>query len=233
MISAQDIDIEQPEALWQRVVYAIRRAIVIGELEPGVHIKEPALAQRLGVSRLPVREAIAQLEREGLVRVEPRRGAFVIGVTEPDIHDIYECRLVLEVCAIKRTAQRIDEEGIDNLNALITRMEAAMAAGQVQMVATSDMAFHRLIISLSGNRALSTAWEPLAPLIETALGIAEATVEDLPMAVHGHQGIVDALARHDVKAAAALLRDHLPSGEKLVHEAIRSVREGHDDALPA
>jgi len=211
----------------------MRRAIVVGELAPGVHLKEPSLAEMFGVSRLPVREAIAQLEREGLVRIEPRRGAYVVGVTAQDIHDIYECRLVLEVCAIKRTAQRIDEEGIDNLNALITRMEAAMAAGQVQMVAASDMAFHRLIISLSGNRALSTAWEPLTPLIETALGIAEATVEDLPMAVHGHQDIVEALARHDVKAAAALLRSHLPGGEKLVLEAVRSVREGHDDALPA
>ncbi len=232
-MNAPTIEVVKPEALWQRVVEAMRRAIVVGELAPGVHLKEPSLAEMFGVSRLPVREAIAQLEREGLVRIEPRRGAYVVGVTEQDIHDIYECRLVLEVCAIKRTAQRIDEEGIDNLNALITRMEAAMATGQVQMVATSDMAFHRLIISLSGNRALSNAWEPLAPLIETALGIAEATVEDLPEAVHGHNNIVTALSRHDVRAAVELLRDHLPSGEKLVHEAIRSGRARYDNTLQA
>lgn len=227
------IEAVKPEALWQRVVEAMRRAIVVGELAPGAHLKEPALAEMFGVSRLPVREAIAHLEREGLVRIEPRRGAYVVGVTEQDIHDVYECRLVLETYAIERAARRIDAQDVADLNALIAQMEAAMAAGQVQSVATSDMAFHRRIISLSGNRALLHAWEPLAPLIETALSIAEATVPDLPLAVHGHHGIVAALARRDGTAAAALLRDHLPGGEKLVHDAIRSVREGRDHALHA
>lgn len=232
-MSALSIEIVKPEALWQRVVESMRRAIVVGELAAGAHLKEPALAETFGVSRLPVREAIAQLEREGLVRIEPRRGAYVVGVTDQDIHDIYECRLLLETYAIERTARRIDEEGVATLNALVARMEVAMAAGQIQTVATSDIAFHRLIISLSGNRALSNAWEPLAPLIETALSIAEATVEDLPQAVHGHDDIVAALARHDGKGAAELMRNHLPGGERLVHEAIRSVRARYDDALRA
>ena len=230
MISTQDIDIEQPEALWQRVVYAIRRAIVIGELEPGAHIKEPALAQRLGVSRLPVREAIAQLEREGLVRVEPRRGAFVIGVTEKVISDIYECRLVLESCALRHAAERGDKQGLADLAALIERMETGVATGQVQFVATSDMAFHRLLISLSGNRALATAWEPLAPLIETALSIAEATVPDLPTAVAGHREILRAVQQRDPDEAVRLLSEHLPGGEKLVLDAIRQARQGRMSA---
>ncbi len=232
-MNAPHIEVGKPDALWHRVVEAMRRAIVVGELAPGAHLKEPVLAELFGVSRLPVREAIAQLEREGLVRIEPRRGAYVVGVTEQDIHDIYECRLLLETYAIERTAQRIDAEGVAALNALIARMEAAMAAGQVQTVAASDMAFHRLIIGLSGNRALSNAWEPLAPLIETALGIAEATVEDLPQAVHGHLDIVAALARHDVRVAVELLSDHLPGGERLVHDAIRSGRARYDHALRA
>jgi DNA-binding GntR family transcriptional regulator len=212
----------------------MRRAIVIGELEPGAHLKEPALAEMFGVSRLPVREAIAQLAREGLVRVEPRRGAYVVGVTEQDIHDIYECRVVLETYAVERTAPRIDEQGVAALGALIAQMEAAMATGKVQAVAAADMAFHRLIISLSGNRALAQAWEPLAPLIETALSISEEVVPDLPLAVSGHHGIVAALARHDGPAAADVLRrDHLPGGEKLVHEAIRNAREGRGNSQPA
>src|SRR5690348_10518744 len=102
MIDERSMGIVQPEALWQRVVSVMRRAIVMGELEPGAHLKEPALAQRFGVSRLPVREAIAQLEREGLVRSEPRRGAFVVGITEQAVSDIYECRLLLESCALRR-----------------------------------------------------------------------------------------------------------------------------------
>ncbi len=232
-MSAPNIEVVKPGALWQQVVEAMRRAIVVGELTPGAHLKEPLLAEMFGVSRLPIREAIAQLEREGLVRIEPRRGAYVVGVTEQDIHDIYECRLVLEVYAIERTAERIDTDGVASLNALIAEMDVAIAAGQVQTVATCDMAFHRLIIALSGNRALLNAWAPLAPLIETVMSIAEATVADLPEAVHGHDHIVAALARHDGAAAVAVLLDHLPSGERLVHEAIRNAREGFDNALRA
>jgi GntR family transcriptional regulator of gluconate operon len=230
MSELQSTGIVQQEALWQRVVYAMRRAIVIGELEPGTHLKEPALAQRFGVSRLPVREAIVQLEREGLVRSEPRRGAFVVGVTEQAISDIYECRLLLESCALRRAAARIDEQGVAALATLMDQMEAGVAAGQVPLVATCDMAFHRLIIYLSGSRALATAWEPLTPLIETALGIAEATVPDLPTAVGGHRGILLALQQRDGEGAVLLMSAHLPGGEKLVLDAIRRVREGRQSA---
>src|SRR5262245_7847594 len=107
----------QADALWQRVIAALRRAIVLGELAPNVHLKEPLLAQRFGVSRLPVREALVQLEREGLVRVEPRRGAFVLGVTAQDISDIYECRHILETCGIQRTAALADAQAVASLQA--------------------------------------------------------------------------------------------------------------------
>jgi GntR family transcriptional regulator, gluconate operon transcriptional repressor len=230
MINALRIDIAPPEALWQRVAQALRRAIVLGDLEPGVHLKEPALAQRFGVSRLPIREAIAQLEREGLVRIEPRRGAFVVGVTEQEIKDIYDCRLLLETYALRRVAEGIDEQGLAALEALIDKMDADVARGQVQLVAVSDMAFHRLLIELSGNRALANAWEPLAPLIATVLSIAEATVQDLPEAVGGHRDIVCALRQHDADAAVALLSEHLPGGQRLVYEGITRARELHQYA---
>ena len=217
----------QQEALWQRVVYALRRAIVIGELEPGLHLKEPVLAQRYGVSRLPIREAIAQLEREGLVRSEPRHGAYVVGITEQVISDIYDCRMLLESYAVRRVAAHIDEQGLAELTLLVDQMDSGVTFGQVQSIAASDMAFHRRLIDLAGNRALATAWEPLTPLIETALGIAQATVPDLPTAVHGHRLLLAALREHDEETAVKLLSEHLPGGEKLVLAAIRRIREVH------
>lgn len=230
MINDLSIDIAPSEALWQRVAQALRRAIVLGDLEPGIHLKEPALAQRFGVSRLPIREAIAQLEREGLVRIEPRRGAFVVGVTTQGIEDIYDCRLLLESYAVRRVADHIDEQSVAALEALIDQMDAGVARGQVQLVAVSDMAFHRRLIELSGNRALANAWEPLAPLIETVLSIAEATVQDLPEAVDGHRDIVAALRQHDVEAAVTTLAEHLPGGQKLVLDAIARARGLHECA---
>src|SRR5205823_1149017 len=160
MMNVRSIDVVHSEALWVRVVTAMRRAIVLGELASGAHLKEPLLAQRFGVSRLPIREALAQLEREGLVRIEPRRGAFVLGVTEQDISDMYACRLMLESHAIRRAAARIDDQGVASLQASIDQMDAAVAAGQLQFMAASDMAFHRHIIEVSGNRAVLNAWEP-------------------------------------------------------------------------
>ena len=220
------VEIVQPEALWERVVTALRRAIVIGELPPGAHLKEPLLAQRFGVSRLPVREAIAQLDREGLVRIEPRRGAFVIGVTEQDVSDIYECRLMLETAAVRRAARRVTPEALAELEDFVRQMRAATAAGQPQQVAAADMGFHRQIVALSGNRALASAWEPVAPLIETILGISDTTIAsaELPVAVDRHLEIIGALERCDAAEAERLLQDHLLGGERLVHEAIRSVR---------
>lgn len=219
------VEIVQSEALWERVVTALRRAIVMGEFAPGSHLKEPVLAQRYGISRLPVREALAQLDREGLVRIEPRRGAFVVGVTHQDIGDIYACRAMLETYAIRQAASRAEAGDVALLDMLCDQMDAAVAANQPQLVATADMAFHRKVVALSGNRALSSAWEPLAPLIETILGIAEVTCRDLPEAAHSHREMTRALERHDPARAEALMVPHLHDGEALVHEAIESVRK--------
>jgi len=167
-MSGDGIGIVPEGALWERVIVAMRRAIVLGELAPGAHLKEPLLAQRFGVSRLPIREALAQLEREGLVRVEPRRGAYVLGVTARDISDIYACRLILEARGVQRAAARVDGLGVASLYAHAEQIEVAET---VEALAAADMAFHRRLIVLSGSRALLTAWEPLTPLIETILGI--------------------------------------------------------------
>lgn len=225
-MDALHVEVVQAGALWERVVAALRRAIVIGELQPESHLKEPVLAQRFGVSRLPVREAIAQLDREGLVRIEPRRGAFVIGVTEQDIDDIYECRLALETVAVRRAAPRVTAAELAELEDFVRQMEIAVAASQPQLLATADMSFHRQLVALSGNRALAHAWEPVAPLIETIMGISDATCSsaELPGAIDGHRKIMRAMERRDAAAAEDLLKVHLLGGEDLVHEAIRAAR---------
>jgi DNA-binding GntR family transcriptional regulator len=216
----------QSEALWERVVAALRRAIVTGELAPESHLKEPLLAQRFGVSRLPIREAIAQLDREGLVRIEPRRGAFVIGITDQYISDIYECRTMLEMAAARRAGASVSEEALAILNAWVDQMDIAVANSDAQLLAGADMSFHRQLVMLSGNRALVNAWEPVAPLIEAILGISDSwcSSADLPDAVEGHRRIIRALANHDAAGAEDVVRVHLQGGERLVHEAMRSVR---------
>src|SRR6185437_16142801 len=93
--------------LWEVVAGALRWAIITGELGPGVHLQEPVLAQKFGVSRVPVREALVRLEHEGLVRSEPRRGSFVIGFTASDVQEIYEIRQFIETHAGRLAAERV------------------------------------------------------------------------------------------------------------------------------
>jgi DNA-binding GntR family transcriptional regulator len=228
--AGESVEVGQAEALWQRVIAVLRRAIVLGELAPNVHLKEPLLAQRFGVSRLPVREALVQLEREGLVRVEPRRGAFVLGVTAQDISDIYECRLLLETCGIERAAASAGAQDVACLLAHVDQIEAT--AGAAEMMAAADMAFHRELIVLSGSRALLNAWEPLAPLIETILSISNAAYADLSRIIEGHRDITRAIERHDVVEAVKLLQAHLSFGERVVHEAVDAVSGVSDGREP-
>src|SRR5581483_1011286 len=122
--------------------------------------------------------------------------------------------------------QQVTQETLDELEGFVRQMHSAVAANQPQLFAAADMSFHRQIVTLSGNRALANAWEPLAPLIETILGISDATCSsaELPAAVEGHRKIIHVLEQRDAAEAEPLLRDHLLGGERLVHEAIRSVR---------
>ena len=133
---------------------------------------------------------------------------------------------MLETVAVHRTALRVTTEALAALYGFVQQMDSAVAAGQSQLFAAANMSFHRQIVVLSGNRALANAWEPVAPLIETILGISDATCAsaELPGAVDGHRNIIGALAKHDVAEAEALLKVHLQGGQRLVFEAIRSVR---------
>src|SRR5262245_4986132 len=114
--------------LWELVAVRLRRAIVTGELAPAVHLNEPLLAQRFGVSRMPVREALVQLEHEGLVRSEPGRGSFVVGMSPKDVQELYDVRLMVEVQAGRLAAQRAT---VDDTGALEETMAAMRRARQM------------------------------------------------------------------------------------------------------
>jgi DNA-binding GntR family transcriptional regulator len=219
----------QQDALGERVAQALRRAIILRELAPGLRITEPALAERFGVSRLPVRDALAQLEHEGLVRTEPRRGAFVVGFSEADLTGLYECRRLLESHAVRRLAEGNGAAVCTQLRAVADDMQAEMAAGSTARVAACDLRFHRLLVALSGNRMLLTAWEPLTGLIATIVSITDLLITDLRSAVGSHHTLIEALEAHDVENALSLMDAHLRDGERLMHEALKELHGGPRD----
>jgi GntR family transcriptional regulator, gluconate operon transcriptional repressor len=213
------------KALWESIVEPMRRAIVLGALPAGLHLEEPALAQKFGVSRIPVREALVRLEHEGLVRVEPRRGAFIVGMTEEDVHDVYELRSLIESRAARRAAARVGAEWLARLGALAAQMDEALRRRDPAAMVEPDVQFHRELVAAAGSRQLLAGWERLAGLIGTILSVTDSVhYGATPDAVHGHQLIIDALARRDADLAERELAEHLAGGERVMREAMRSVR---------
>ena len=212
------------QPLWEPIAAALRRAILLGELPAGLHLEEPGLAEKFGVSRIPVREAFSRLAHEGLVRLEPHRGAFVVGMTDSGVHEIYEFRLLLEVHAVRRAAEHVDEAGLSQLQGFVDEMAEAVELHQLDRVPEPDVSFHRQIVVFGDNKRLLAAWEPISGIVGTILSITDTTYRDMPLSIAGHQRIVAALAVRDANTAEHELRLHLQNGEAVMREAMRNTQ---------
>lgn len=155
----------EPRVLRQEVLAVLRRAILTKDLNVGARILEADVAKQMGVSRAPVREAIRQLEQEGLVTFAPHRGAVVVGLPEEEIDAIYEMRAVIESRAMARLAATMTPEQDAQIADLIGRMKSPLAAGDFETVAELDWQLHGLIIELSNFKLLSRTWASLAGLV--------------------------------------------------------------------
>ena len=137
------------------VFNTLRRAILKGELKPGERLMEIALAERLGVSRTPIREAMRKLELEGLVVMSPRRGAQVANITEKDLNDVLEVRIALEEMAIEKACQLITEKELEELEKAAKAFEKAIDEENVVKLAETDEIFHDIIYNAAGNARLN------------------------------------------------------------------------------
>jgi DNA-binding GntR family transcriptional regulator len=205
-----------PEALeradlWELVASRLRYAIISGELEPGEHLRELPLAQRFGVSRVPVREALIRLTHEGLVRGEPRRGAFVIGMSLADIRELYDVREVLEVHASRLACRAATADDIASLRSLIRDFNRQSKSGNSEALAAVDIAFHRAIIAAAHHGRLQATWEPLSGIIETLLTLTNAHSTHTRI-MSAHRPLADAIAAGDLAAAEVTTRESLAEG---------------------
>ena len=136
------------------VFLRLRRAILQGEMEPGERLMEIRLAQQLGVSRTPVRDAIHKLVEDGLVSIVPRCGAIVAGITDKDMRDVLEVRITLEKLAVSLCAERITADGVEKLKEANERFRKTVASGELIKIAEADVAFHDIIYSITDNKRL-------------------------------------------------------------------------------
>ena len=136
------------------VFQTLRQAILRGELKPGERLMEIQLANKLGVSRTPIREAIRKLELEGLVLMIPRKGAEVAEITEKNLRDVLEVRCALEELAVQLACDRIDKQGIRDLQQAAKNFESVLDSADITKIAEADVAFHDIIYMATDNKRL-------------------------------------------------------------------------------
>lgn len=203
------IDMNEYLPLRDVVFNTLRKAILKGELQPGERLMEIQLAQRLGVSRTPVREAIRKLELEGLVLMIPRRGAVVAEITAQDMEDVLEVRAVLEELAVRNACQLITEEQLRDMKKAAAEFKRSLEGEDLLAGVEKDMAFHEIIYSAAGNRRLQ---QMLLNLREQMYRYRLEYLKDKKMhrlLVEEHDTIRRALKKRDVDKAGNAMRVHI------------------------
>lgn len=202
------------------VFNTLRRAILKGELKPGERLMEIALAERLGVSRTPIREAMRKLELEGLVVMIPRRGAQVANITEKDLNDVLEVRIALEKMAIEKACQLITEKELEELEKAAKAFEKAIDEENVVKLAETDEIFHDIIYNAAGNARLNQVLNNLREQIyryRVEYLKDEATRNDL---IQEHKMICEALRTRDEKKAIEITFQHIENQRQAIIQTI-------------
>jgi len=193
--------------LGEQLLAQLRALIVRGELAAGTHLVEGWVAERFGVSRGPVRDALRQLELEGLVDTR-RRGSYVRGLSDTDLVELYALRGALEGLAIRAciAAPTGDWAPLDEA---LRRMRAAAEAADPAAFAAADLDFHGGFYTVAGNRRLAAAWATHRDLFAAMLDVTNARDRDLRPVAEDHAALADVVRTGDVATALDALATHL------------------------
>ena len=211
-----NLDLQNHRPLREIVYEELKRQILVGEIAPGTRMMEVELAEDMGVSSTPVREAIRKLEKEGLVTIEPRRGAYASDISIKDMVDVLEVRQMLEGMAASMAAQKVtEEEKLDFVEAN-SAYKNAVKKGNIEEIIRYDELFHQLIVSYSGNKTLN---QLLSQVQELALRFRYIYYDDFSryenMPVE-HEEIEEAIISGDTQKAKVVAEEHVERLKKFV-----------------
>lgn len=215
------LNMEEYLPLRDVVFRALREAILKGDIKPGERLMELQLAQKLGVSRTPIREAIRMLEQEGLAVTTPRKGAEVAKMTEKDMEDVLAIREALEQLAAELACDVADEQKIILLEEERDRFERMIRSGEIKKIAESDMRFHELLYEASGNPKLVGM---LSNLREQMYRYRVEYLKDdrnYPNLIAEHKAIVEGLRQRDKKKVHEAMARHMENQTLGVKKMIR------------
>ncbi len=197
-------------SLRHEVVDMIREAIISGKLEPGTHLAENALASQMSVSRAPIREALRQLEQEGLIVSIPNKGSFVKDFDEKDIDEVFTLRATLENLAMELAlGEGLQESDFDHLAQLINSQKEAVENEDFDRLTTLDVQFHEFIVAKANHKRLFKMWYALHAQCRTLLNRRFRAFPDYvpETVVPDHTAIMNALLTGDMQRISELNRE--------------------------
>jgi len=200
--------LERPQLLTDLAYERLREGIVAGELKLGEQVSEAQLAQRMGISKTPVREALVRLKMEGLVDIQPQRGTFVFKLTPGQVGQLCRYRAMIETAAL-REAVLADRAGlVERLRGHVREMQESEAVRDLQRLSRIDMNFHFEFLACCPNPYLRAAYEQIRYQL-----IALRHRSPIDNMVDSHQILIDLLDGSDVEAAARQLQEHVVENE--------------------
>lgn len=199
--------LERPEQTFSgRAVDVLREMVLLGQLEPGQRLNEVELANALGISRGPLREAIQRLRSEGLLTAVSGRGAYVRTFTAEALSDLYEVRIALEVHAVRLASRKLGPEGVKELRELLDATDQSVAADHTY---PQDLDFHQRMVALAGNPALIDTVTDIHRQIQLARWRSGHVPVRAKQALEEHRAVLEHLAAGRGEKAAAVLTEHL------------------------
>jgi DNA-binding GntR family transcriptional regulator len=221
----QPIDLDTYQPLREAVCETLRDAIRKGILEPGERLMEVQLADELGISRTPVREAIRKLEQEGYVIMMPRRGTYVSDISTNDVKEIFEIRSALESLATGLAARRIEPEELETLQNLLIEIEGYIKKNDIEKIVETDIKFHGLLYKVSRNERLVNIISNLKEQLARFRTLSMSYPGRLQETLEEHSEMVEAIANGDVSAARDAAEHHMERAEKTLLKAMRKARD--------
>lgn len=221
-MSMKNSKIDEYMPLREVVFVTLRRQILRGELKPGERLMEISLANRLGVSRTPIREAIRKLEHEGLVIMVPRRGAHVAEITRQELNDVLEVRLSLEVLAISKAVERMSDAEIRKLKKVEAEFAELVEKDDVDLteLGEADEHFHDVIYEGTGNRRLIQILNNLREQMYRFRVEYMKTKNIRQTLVKEHDAIVRSIVDHDKEGAISLTKLHIDNQYRAINAGL-------------
>ena len=215
------IDMDEFLPLRDVVFNTLRKAILTGQLKPGERLMEVHLANKLGVSRTPIREAIRKLELEGLVIMIPRRGAEVAQITEKSLKDVLEVRRALDALSVELACERITEEEIEALGRACEEFARATKGADTSVIAKADVKVHDIIVQATGNQRLLQLVNNLAEQMYRYRFVYLKDTSRHETLIAEHKEIYDSIVERNKERASAAAKLHIDNQEKSIIKQIR------------